>query len=110
MVSGNPDYYECIDSIRAQMRLELGSDKCTVDVLAKYSLVRRGLRLDLKGVTRPVLAKRRLGFKRQMLDVNDRPAAGAPSCEQIGDPLFCIGIVARSPARVFEALLNVDEE
>jgi len=45
-----------------------------------------------------------------MLDVNDRPTAGAPSREQIGDPLFCIGIVARSPARVFEALLNVDEE
>ena len=110
MVSGNPDYYECIDSIRAQMRLELGSDKCTVDVLAKYSLVRRGLRLDLKGVTRPVLAKWRLRFKRQMLDVNDRPTAGAPSREQIGDPLFCIGIIARSPARVFEALLYVDEE
>jgi len=39
-----------------------------------------------------------------------RPAGGAPGREQFGDPLFRVGIVARSPPRIVKALLHVDEE
>jgi hypothetical protein len=42
--------------------------------------------------------------------VNDRPAGGAPSRQQIGNPLFCIGIIPRPPARIVQALLHVDKE
>jgi hypothetical protein len=49
-------------------------------------------------------------FQAQMLDVDHRPAGGAPGREQIGDPLFCVGVVPRSPARIVKALLRVDEE
>ena len=93
-----------------QMRLEVGPDESAVDVLAKDGFVAYRQRLDLEGVARRVFAKCGMGFKRRMLDVNDRPAGGAPGREQIGDPLFCVGIVPRSQARIVEALLHVDEE
>jgi hypothetical protein len=66
--------------------------------------------LDLEGAARRVFATRGLGFKRQMLDVDDRPAGGTPCRKQLGHPLFCLGIVPRSPARIVKALLHVNEE
>jgi hypothetical protein len=110
MVGGDSDYYECLDSIGAQMRLEVGPDEGTVDMLAEDRFVGHRQRLDLEGMARRVFAKWGLGFKRRMLDVNDSPAGGTPSREQIGDPLFCGGIVPRSQARIVKALLHVDEE
>jgi hypothetical protein len=92
------------------MRFEVGADERTVDMLAEDGFVSRRQSLHLERVTRPVLAKWRLGFKRQMLDVNDRPASGPPSGEQIGNPPFCVGIIPLSPARIIEALLHVDED
>jgi hypothetical protein len=67
-------------------------------------------RLDLEGVTRRVFAKRRSRFERRMLDVNDGLCGSAPSRKQIGNPLFRIGIIARSPARIVKALLHIDEQ
>ena len=110
VVGSDPDHYEYLDSIGAQMRLKVGPDEGTVDVLAEDRFVGHRQSLDLEGVTRRVFAKWGLGFKRQMLDVNDRPAGGAPRRKQIGNPLFCIGIIPRSPARIVKALLHVDEE
>jgi hypothetical protein len=110
VVGGDPDYYECLDSIGAQMRLKVGPDEGTVDMFTEDGFAGYRLRLDLEGVAWRVFAKWGLRFKRQMLDVNDRPAGGAPSREQIGDPLFCVGIVPRFPARIVKALLHVDEE
>jgi hypothetical protein len=92
------------------MRLEVGADEGTVDMLAEDRFVGRRQSLQLERVARAVFAKRGLGLKRQMLDVNDRPASGPPSGEQIGNPPFCVGIIPRSPARIVEALLHVDEE
>jgi hypothetical protein len=79
-------------------------------MLLEDRLVGHRQSLDLEGVARCVFAKGGLGLERQMLDVNHRPAAGAPSCQQIGNPLFRVGIVPRSPSRIVEALLHVDEE
>jgi hypothetical protein len=79
-------------------------------MLAEDRFVGHGQRLDFEGVARRIFAKWGLRFTRQMLDVNDRPAGGAPSCEQIGDPLFRVGIVPHSQARIVETLLHVDEE
>ena len=110
VVGGDPDHYDCLDSIGAQMRLKVGPDEGTVDMLAEDRFVGPRQSLDLEGMARRVFAKWGLGFKRQMLDVNDRPAGGAPSRKQIGNPLFCIGIIPRSPARIVKALLDVDEE
>ena len=110
VVGGDPDNYQCLDVMGAQMRLEVGPDEGTVDMLAEDRFAGQRQRLDLEGVARRVFAKCGLGFKRRMLDVNDRPAAGAPSREQIGDPLFRVGIVPRSQARIVKALLHVDEE
>jgi hypothetical protein len=45
-----------------------------------------------------------------MLDVNDRLRGSAPSRKQIGNPLFGIWIIARSPAGIVKALLHIDEE
>jgi len=110
VVGGDPDHDECLDSIGAQIRLKVGSDEGTVDMLAEDRFVGHRQRLDLEGVARRVFAKWGVGFKRQMLDVNDRPASGAPSRKQIGNPLFRIGIIPCSPARIVKALLHVDEE
>ena len=79
-------------------------------MLAKDRFVAHRQRLDFEGVPRRVFAKCGMGFKRRMLDVNDRPAAGTPGRKQIGDPLFCVGIVPRSQARIVKALLHVNEE
>jgi hypothetical protein len=92
------------------MRLEVGPDEGAVDMLLEDRFVGHRQSLDLEGVARRVFAKWGLGLERQMLDVDDRPAGGAPSRKQIGDPLLCIGIIPRSPARIVKALLHVDEE
>jgi hypothetical protein len=110
VICGEPNHYECIDSIGAQMRLEVGADEGTVDMFAEDRLARHRQGLALEGVPRSVFAKRRLGFKRQMLDVNDWPSCGAPRREQLGNPLFCLWIIPRSPARMVKALLYVDEK
>src|SRR5207253_5358299 len=89
VVCGDPDNYQRLDVMGAQMRLEVGPDEGTVDVLAKDRFVAHRQRLDFEGVPRRVFAKCGMGFKRRMLDVNDRPAAGTPGRKQIGDPLFC---------------------
>ena len=110
VVGGDPDNDECLDVMGAQMRLEAGPDEGTVDMLLKDRFAGHGQRLDLEGVTRRVFAKWGLRFKRQMLHVDDRPSGGAPGREQIGDPLFRVGIVPRSPTRIVKTLLHVDEE
>lgn len=110
VVGGEPDDYECLNSIGVQMRLEVGPDEGTVDMLVEDRFAGHRQRLDLEGVAGRVFAKCRLRFKRRMLDVDDRPAGGAPGREQIGDPLFCLGIVPRSQARIVKTLLHVDEE
>ena len=110
VVGGEPDDDERVDSVGAQMRIEVGPDEGAVDMLAEDRLAGHRQRLDLEGVARRVFAKRRLRFKRQVLDMDDRPEGGAPSREQIGDPLFCVRIVPRSPARIVKALLHVDEK
>ncbi len=110
VVGSEPDHYECLDSIGAQMRLKVGPDEGTVDMLAEDRFVGRRQSLDLEDVAWCVVATWGLRFKRQMLDVDDRSAGGAPGRKQIGDPLFCIGIIPRSPARIVKALLDVDPE
>jgi hypothetical protein len=45
-----------------------------------------------------------------MLNVNNRLAAGAPNRQQVRDPLFGIRVIPRSPARIVEALLHIDEQ
>ena len=110
VVGGKTDYYECLDSVCAKMHLKIGPNKGAVNVLAENRFADHWQRLDLEGVARRVCAKWRLRFKRQMLDVNDRPVGGAPGRKQIGDPLLCGGIVPRPPARVVKTLLHVDEE
>jgi hypothetical protein len=110
VICGEPNHYERIDSIGAQMRLEVGSDEGAVDMFAEDRLAGHWQGLALEGVARSVFAKRRLGFKRQMLDVNDRSSRGAPGREQVGNPPFCLWIIPRSPARMVKALLHVDEE
>jgi hypothetical protein len=110
VVGGDPDNYECLDVMGAQMRLEVGPNEGAVDVLAEDRFVTHRERLDLEGVAGRVFAKCGMGLERRMLDVNDRAAGGAPNREQIGDPLFCVGIVPRSQARIVKALLHVDEE
>ena len=94
----------------SQMGLEVGTDERTVDMLLEDRLVGHRQSLDLEGVARCAFAKGRQGLERQVLHVNDRPAAGAPSCQQIGNPLFRVGIVPRFLSRIVEALLHVDEE
>ena len=110
VVGSEPDDDECLNVMGAQMRLKVGSDEGTVDMLAEDRFVGHGPGLDLEGVAGRVFAKWGLRFKRQMLDVDDRLPGGAPSREQIGDPLFCVGIVPHSPARIVKPLLHVNEE
>ena len=92
------------------MRLEVRSDERTVDVLAENRFAVKRASLDLECVARRVGAKRGVGHKREMLNVDDWPARRAPGGEQIGNPLFRIRVIPRSPARIVEALLYVDEE
>ena len=67
-------------------------------------------RFGLECVARRAFAKWGPRFERLMLGVDHRPAGRAPGREQVGDPPFGVGIVPRSPARIVEALLHVDEE
>jgi hypothetical protein len=79
-------------------------------MLAKDRFVGQRESLGLERVPRRVFAEWGFGLTRQVLHVNDRTARGAPSRQQIGDPLFRLGIIPRSPARIVKPLLHVDEE
>jgi len=45
-----------------------------------------------------------------VLDVDDSSSAPAPGREKISDPLFGLGIVPRTQARIVKAPLHVDDE
>jgi hypothetical protein len=110
MVGCEPDYDKGLDSLRAQIRLELGPDEGAIGMFAKNGLVADGQSLSLEGISGLAFAKWRLGLERHVLDVNYRPVCRAPGSEQLGDPPLCIGIVSRSQARTIEALLYIDEK
>jgi len=110
LIGGHTDHYKSLDSIGAQVRLEVGPDEGAVDMLAEDRFVGHWLCLDLEGMTRRVFTKWGVWLQRQMPDVNDRPVGGAPSRQQIGDPLFCVGVIPLSATRIVHALLHIDDE
>ncbi len=93
-----------------QIGLEGRSDEGAVHALLDHRLARQGSRLGLElvpGLTGP---KRRQGISRHVAHVHDSPPARSPGAQQLGGTLLHRGVVAPAPARVAEALLEVNDQ
>jgi len=98
------------DPALAQPRLQARRpDEGGVDVLGHQQV---GLALDdrLEGVSRMRRMQVRSRLGRVVADEDDRPSVRAPVREQAPDVRLAVGVVARAPTGVVEALPDVDED
>ncbi len=96
--------------IGTQKLLQIRPDECAVDMFLDDGLpgVRFDQRFELTSLC--LCMERRLRIEGEMLDVNDGASRLSPSPKQSCDVLLSVGVVARTPLGLVEALLHINDE
>jgi hypothetical protein len=109
VIRGETNEDERVNAVVTQILFKIRSNETAVHMLAVDGLGRLRRRRGLNRVSGRLRSKQTIGFDRVVNDVPNRPAAVSPCCEQPGNVRFSIRIVAFTPARVKERLLNIDD-
>ena len=110
VIRGEPDDDQAATTGAPQIGLEGGPDEGAVDALLDHRLARDGSRLGLELVPGLAGPQRRGRIGRHVAHVHDRAPGRAPRAQQLGDALLQVRVVAPAPARLVEALLEIDDQ